>query len=57
MHRWVVRGAQRFELPGAQQGRAHLEGRMRYDAPLRAWLSQFLDHVFTKRPEALLKSA
>jgi GMP synthase (glutamine-hydrolysing) len=46
MHRWVVRGAQRFELPGAQQGRAHLEGRMRYDAPLRTWLSQFLDVIF-----------
>jgi GMP synthase (glutamine-hydrolysing) len=42
MQRWVVRGARRFELPGAQQGRLHLEGRMRYDAPLRKWLSQFL---------------
>jgi len=46
MQRWVVRGARRFELPGAQQGRLHLEGRMRYDAPLRKWLSQFLDRIF-----------
>ncbi len=46
MHRWVVHGAQRFILPNAQQGREHLEGRMLFDAPLRAWLDGFLDIVF-----------
>jgi GMP synthase (glutamine-hydrolysing) len=46
MHRWVVHGAHRFVLPNAQQGREHLEGRMLFDAPLRAWLSEFLDIVF-----------
>ncbi|KPF45017.1 glutamine amidotransferase [Rhizobium sp. AAP43] len=46
MHRWVVHGAHRFVLPNAQQGREHLEGRMIFDAPLRAWLWDFLDLVF-----------
>ena len=46
MHRWVVHGAHRFILPNAQQGREHLEGRMLFDAPLNAWLTEFLDIVF-----------
>lgn len=48
MHRWVVHGASRFVMPNAQQGRDHLEGRMIFDAPLKAWLSEFLDLVFEK---------
>lgn len=48
MHRWVVRGAHRFELPGAQIGKAHLDGRMLYDAPLKAWLGALLHNVFVK---------
>jgi GMP synthase (glutamine-hydrolysing) len=48
MHRWVVHGAHRFVLPNAQQGREHLEGRMIFDAPLRGWLSDFLDLVFER---------
>lgn len=48
MHRWVVHGAHRFILPNAQQGREHLEGRMVFDAPLRLWLSEFLDRVFVR---------
>lgn len=46
MQRWVVRGAQRFELPGAQPGRDHLGGRMIWDAHLRGWLVEFLGLVF-----------
>lgn len=49
MHRWVVRGAHRFELPGAQTGDKHLAGRMLHDAPLRNWMSGMLDIVF--RPQ------
>ncbi|UJW75241.1 glutamine amidotransferase [Rhizobium sp. SL42] len=48
MHRWVVHGAHRFVLPNAQQGRDHLDGRMIFDAPLRAWLSNFLDLIFER---------
>ena len=48
MQRWVVHGAHRFIMPNAQQGRDHLEGRMIFDAPLKAWLSEFLDLVFVK---------
>ncbi len=46
MHRWVVRGAERFTLCGAQQGRDHLDGRMIYDAVLGAWLHRFLATIF-----------
>jgi GMP synthase (glutamine-hydrolysing) len=49
MTRWVVRGAHRFHLPNAQHGRAHLDGRMLYDAALRNWFVRFLDVVFTER--------
>lgn len=50
MHRWVVRGAHRFELPGAQPGRDHLGGRLVWDMHLRRWLGEFLDLVFDKVP-------
>lgn len=47
MQSWVVRGAERFaRLPKAQPGNLHLEGRMLHDRALRAWLDNFLDHVF-----------
>jgi GMP synthase (glutamine-hydrolysing) len=46
MHSWVVRGAERFTLPGAQAGRDHLAGRMVWDARLRRWLEEFLAMVF-----------
>ncbi|MDO9416541.1 MAG: glutamine amidotransferase [Pararhizobium sp.] len=46
MHRWVVHGAHRFDLPGAQHGKAHLDGRLQHDAPLRAWLTTLLKTVF-----------
>ncbi len=54
MQRWVVHGAHRFDLPNAQLGKAHLDGRMLHDAPLRAWLSQFLDIVFLQPAEPQL---
>lgn len=46
MHRWVVRGAHRFELPGAQVGSLHLDGRLLHDAALRLWMTSFLDRIF-----------
>lgn len=46
MQRWVVHGASRFTLPGAQQGHHHLQGRLVYDARLRQWLAEFLEIVF-----------
>lgn len=49
MHSWVVRGASRFTMPNAQRGSEHLEGRMLFDAPLRAWLSDFLEIVFERQ--------
>lgn len=44
MHRWVVRGAHRFALDGAQPRRAHLDGRLIHDRQINAWLDRFLDH-------------
>jgi GMP synthase (glutamine-hydrolysing) len=49
MHRWVVRGASRFELPNAQTGDRHLEGRFLHDAALKRWMSGMLDTVFGHR--------
>lgn len=46
MHRWVVHGADRFSLPGAQKGHHHLQGRLVYDTGLRQWLADFLEIVF-----------
>ncbi|MBX3569604.1 MAG: glutamine amidotransferase [Rhizobiaceae bacterium] len=51
MQRWVVHGAHRFVLPGAQPGRDHLGGRMIWDVHLRRWLGEFLGTVFGK-PDA-----
>lgn len=46
MQRWVVHGAHRFELPGGQQGRDHLGGRLIWDMHLKRWLIEFLHTVF-----------
>ena len=46
MQRWVVRGAHRFELPGAQPGRDHLGGRLIWDMHLKRWLDEFLRMIF-----------
>jgi GMP synthase (glutamine-hydrolysing) len=46
MQRWVVHGAHRFVLPGAQAGRDHLGGRLIWDVHLRRWLGEFLRLVF-----------
>ena len=46
MQRWVVHGAHRFVLPGAQAGREHLGGRLVWDMHLRRWLGEFLETVF-----------
>ena len=46
MHRWVVHGAHRFELPGAQPGRDHLGGRLIWDLPLNRWLHEVQATIF-----------
>ena len=43
VYRWTVKGAERLAAPGAQPRRAHIEGRLRYDAQTDAWLDAFLD--------------
>lgn len=46
MHRWVVHGAHRFELPNAQNGQQHLDGRMLHDQALRAFMRHMIDVIF-----------
>jgi GMP synthase (glutamine-hydrolysing) len=55
MHRWVVHGAHRFELPGAQPGRDHLGGRLIWDMHLKRWLHEFLATIFGKPADAKAK--
>jgi len=43
MYRWLVRGAQRMELPGAKQRHEHVSDRFVYDFAARNWLAAFLD--------------
>jgi GMP synthase (glutamine-hydrolysing) len=43
MHRWLVRGAHRMDLPGAQQRADHVNGRAAWDFAGRNWLSAFVD--------------
>ncbi len=57
MQRWVVRGAHRFELPGAQPGRDHLGGRMIWDMHLKRWLDEFLEVIFGRPAPARLTPA
>lgn len=44
MHRWTVRGAHRFGLPGARPMGEHFTERFVYDAANKAWLEHFLEH-------------
>lgn len=55
MHRWVVHGAHRFELPNAQPGRDHLGGRLIWDMHLKRWLGDFLEIVFGGQSRATEK--
>jgi GMP synthase (glutamine-hydrolysing) len=43
MHRWLVRGAHRMELPGTKQRHEHESGRAAYDYACRNWLAAFVD--------------
>lgn len=43
LHRWTVRGAPRMQMPGAQDRRAHFDGRALYDSGIKAWLDRFID--------------
>ncbi|MEM6713105.1 MAG: glutamine amidotransferase [Pseudomonadota bacterium] len=42
-YRWTVKGAERMACPGAQPRRAHIEGRLRYDAAVDVFLERLLD--------------
>lgn len=44
LFRWLVKGAERMKMSGAQQRKQHLDGRLLYDAAIRNWLDVFLDN-------------
>ena len=46
MCKWTVKGAAKLSLPHAQGRRAHLDGRLRYDAALYGWLCALLMERF-----------
>ena len=46
MCKWTVKGAAKLSLPHAQGRRAHLDGRLRHDAALHAWLRALLMERF-----------
>jgi GMP synthase (glutamine-hydrolysing) len=43
MYRWMVRGHERLEMPGARPRAAHIADRAVYDDSARAWLTAFLE--------------
>ena len=43
MHRWMVRGQDRLDLPGARPRETHIDDRAVYDYSARAWLTVFLE--------------
>jgi len=62
--KWTVKGAHRMVLPGAQNRKQQLDGRMLYDPPVSRFLDNFLDHwigtaddLVENRSVPLVKSA
>jgi GMP synthase (glutamine-hydrolysing) len=43
MYRWIARGDDRMELPGARPRQTHFDDRAVYDYSARAWLGVFLE--------------
>ena len=43
MHRWVVSGAHRFTLPGAQGADEQLEAHITHAAALKLWVTELLN--------------
>ncbi|MFY9827918.1 MAG: glutamine amidotransferase [Rhodoplanes sp.] len=52
MCRWTTRGHERLSLPGAKSRLEHFADRPVYDAAIRAWLADFLDHWIARAPAA-----
>jgi len=44
IERWLVNGAERLSMQGAQQAELHRQGHRHFDADLGAWLERFLNH-------------
>lgn len=43
MHRWTIKAAHRFSLPGAQNREQQFEARPKHDPAVRQWLGDFLE--------------
>jgi GMP synthase (glutamine-hydrolysing) len=49
MYRWLVRGAERLQQPGAKQRAEHIADRAVHDHASRRWLSAFIDHWLARK--------
>ena len=57
MHRWLVRGAHRLELPGTKQRHEHVSDRAAYDFAARNWLAAFIDRWIGRANDGTLPAA
>ena len=57
MHRWLVRGAHRLELPGSKQPHEHVSDRAAYDYAGRHWLAAFIDRWIGRPADGTLSGA
>jgi len=58
MHRWITRGDQRLQMPGAKPRASHFADREVYDFTARAWLAAFLSRwLDPSAPEPALRPA
>ena len=56
MCRWTTRGHERLSLPGAKSRPEHFADRPVYDAAIRAWLADFLDHWMAQAPAVAVQA-
>ncbi len=57
MHRWLVRGAHRMDLPGAKQRAEHVADRAVHDYASRHWLACFIDHWLGRKRASVAAEA
>ena len=50
IERWLLNGAERLSLQGAQQAELHRQGHQQFDAELGAWLERFLHNWLPLQP-------
>jgi GMP synthase (glutamine-hydrolysing) len=57
MYRWITRGGDRMDAPGARPPHTHFAERAVYDVVERAWLMRFIEGWLARMPAAVLAEA